>query len=200
MAILEAVSEEPELLWEPSRERVASTTLAHYMEWLGGERRLSFHSYDELWRWSVDDLEGFWGSIVEFFDVRFSTGGHVILPPPARRSMPGVQWFPGSALCYAEHMFRGKDDDVVAILHRSEVRPELGEWSWGRLRSETARVAAGLRDLGVSEGDRVVAYMPNIPETVACFLACASIGAVWSSAAPEFGARSVIDRFAQVEP
>ena len=197
MAILEAVSEEPELLWEPSRERVAGTTLARYMEWLGGERRLSFGSYDELWRWSVDDLEGFWGSIVEFFDVRFSTGGHVVL---SERSMPGAQWFPGSELSYAEHMFRGKDDDAVAILHRSDVRPELGEWTWGRLRSETARVAAGLRALGVGEGDRVVAYMPNIPETVACFLACASIGAVWSSAAPEFGARSVIDRFAQVEP
>ncbi len=197
MAILEAVSEEPELLWEPSRERVAGTTLARYMAWLGGERRLSFGSYDELWRWSVDDLEGFWGSIVEFFDVRFSTGGHVVL---SERSMPGAQWFPGSELSYAEHMFRGKDDDAVAILHRSDVRPELGEWTWGRLRSETARVAAGLRALGVGEGDRVVAYMPNIPETVACFLACASIGAVWSSAAPEFGARSVIDRFAQVEP
>jgi acetoacetyl-CoA synthetase len=197
MAILEAVSEEPELLWEPSRERVAGTTLARYMEWLGGERRLSFGSYDELWRWSVDDLEGFWGSIVEFFDVRFSTGGHVVL---SERSMPGAQWFPGSELSYAEHMFRGKADDAVAILHRSDVRPELGEWTWGRLRSETARVAAGLRALGVGEGDRVVAYMPNIPETVACFLACASIGAVWSSAAPEFGARSVIDRFAQVEP
>src|SRR6201999_1557569 len=84
--------------------------------------------------------------------------------------------------------------------HASEVRPQLGEWTWGRLRTETARIAAGLRALGVGEGDRVVAYMPNIPETVASFLACASIGAVWSSAAPEFGARSVIDRFAQIEP
>jgi acetoacetyl-CoA synthetase len=116
------------------------------------------------------------------------------------RTMPGAEWFPGGRISYAEHVFRGKDDEAVAIIHRSEVRPELEEWTWGRLRGETARIAAGLRDLGVGEGDRVVAYMPNIPETVACFLACASIGAVWSSAAPEFGARSVIDRFAQVEP
>jgi acetoacetyl-CoA synthetase len=197
MAILEVVSEEPELLWEPSPERVAGTTLTRYTEWLGAERGLSFGSYEELWRWSVDDLDAFWRSIAEFFDVRFSAGGEVVL---GDRSMPGAQWFPGAEVSYAEHVFRGKDDDAVAILHRSEVRPELGEWTWGRLRAETARVAAGLRELGVQDGDRVVAYMPNIPETVACFLACASIGAVWSSAAPEFGARSVIDRFAQVEP
>jgi acetoacetyl-CoA synthetase len=191
------VSEEPQLLWEPSDERVARTTLTRYSEWLESKRGLSFGSYEELWQWSVDDLEGFWSSVVEFFDVRFSSGGDRVL---GDRSMPGAEWFPGSEISYAEHVFRGKDDDAVAILHRSEVRPELAEWSWGRLRSETARVAAGLRALGVSEGDRVVGYMPNIPETVACFLACASIGAVWSSAAPEFGARSVIDRFAQVEP
>jgi acetoacetyl-CoA synthetase len=195
--ILGRVSEEPQLLWEPSDEWVSRTTLSRYMGWLGSERGLSFSSYEELWRWSVDDLAGFWSSIVEFFDMRFSSGGDVVL---GDRSMPGAEWFPGSEISYAEHMFRGKADDAVAILHRSEVRPELGEWTWGRLRSETARIAAGLRALGVSDGDRVVAYMPNIPETVACFLACASIGAVWSSAAPEFGARSVVDRFAQVEP
>ena len=191
------MGEEPELLWEPSDEWVSRTTLSRYNEWLESERGLSFGSYEELWQWSVDDLQAFWSSIVQFFDVRFSSGGEVVL---GDRSMPGAEWFPGAEISYAEHVFRGKDDDTVAILHRSEVRPELGEWTWGRLRSETARVAAGLRALGVADGDRVVGYMPNIPETVACFLACASIGAVWSSAAPEFGARSVIDRFAQVEP
>jgi acetoacetyl-CoA synthetase len=191
------VSEEPQLLWEPSEEWIARTTLTRYREWLGSERGLSFGSYEELWRWSADDLDAFWSSIAEFFDVRFSEGGDVVL---GDRSMPGAEWFPGTRVSYAEHVFRDKDDDAVAILHRSEVRPQLAEWTWGRLRAETARAAAGLRARGVGEGDRVVAYMPNIPETVACFLACASIGAVWSSAAPEFGARSVIDRFAQVEP
>ena len=188
---------EPQLLWTPSREWVQRTTLSRYMKWLVAERGLSFDGYAQLWDWSVDDLDAFWSSIVEFFDVRFADGGETVL---GSREMPGAQWFPGARISYAEHVFRGKDDDAVAILHRSEVRRELGEWTWGELRSHTARVAAGLRALGVSEGDRVVAYMPNIPETVACFLACASIGAVWSSAAPEFGARSVIDRFAQVEP
>jgi len=191
------VSKEPQLLWEPSDAWVARTTLTRYTDWLGSERGLSFGSYEEVWQWSVDDLQGFWSSIVEFFDVRFSEGGDTVL---GDQSMPGTEWFPGARVSYAEQLFRNKDDDAVAILHRSEVRPELAEWTWRKLRSETARVAAGLRALGVSEGDRVVAYMPNIPETVACFLATASIGAVWSAAAPEFGARSVIDRFAQVEP
>jgi len=185
------------MLWEPSAERIAAATLTRYTEWLAAERGLTFGSYAELWEWSVDALEEFWATIAAFFDVRFSAGGDVVL---AERSMPGAQWFPGSRISYAEHVFRGKDADAVAIRHASEVRPGLGEWTWGRLTAETARIADGLRALGVVEGDRVVAYMPNIPEAVAAFLACASIGAVWSSAAPEFGARSVIDRFAQVTP
>jgi acetoacetyl-CoA synthetase len=113
--------------------------------------------------------------------------------------MPGAQWFPGATLNYAEHVFWGKDEDAVAIRHASELRAQ-GEWTWGRLKQETASIAAGLRSLGVGPGDRVAAYLPNIPETVAAFFACASIGAIWSSAAPEFGARSVIDRFSQIEP
>jgi acetoacetyl-CoA synthetase len=113
--------------------------------------------------------------------------------------MPGAEWFPEVEVNYARHLFRGKDDAATAILHASEVR-DLGEWTWGDLRRETARIRAGLAARGVGRGDRVVAYLPNVPETVAAFLATASLGAVWSSAAPEFGARSVIDRFAQIEP
>jgi acetoacetyl-CoA synthetase len=191
------MSEAPQLLWEPSEDRVARATLTRYMEWLAAERGLQLDSYAELWEWSVTDLEAFWGSLVSFFELRFEEGGDTVL---GDRSMPGAEWFPGSRISYVEHVFRGKDDDDVAILHASESRPSLGEWTWRRLRSETARIAAGLRALGVQEGDRVVAYMPNIPETVAAFFACASIGATWSSAAPEFGARSVIDRFTQIEP
>ncbi len=188
--------EQPEVLWEPSEQRLQRATLTRYRAWLAAERDLSFDSYAELWRWSVDDLEAFWSSIAQFFDVRFSAGGDEVLRDPV---MPGAQWFPGSLISYAEHIFRGKSDDQVAIRHASEARP-LGSWTWGELRSQTARIAAGLRALGVTDGDRVVAYMPNIPETVASFLACASIGAIWSSAAPEFGARSVSDRFEQVSP
>jgi acetoacetyl-CoA synthetase len=191
------MTDAPELLWTPSAERVQGATLTRFTAWLSAERGLSLDSYDALWRWSVDSVDEFWSALVAYFDLRFSQGGDVVL---GDRSMPGAHWFPDSRISYAEHVFRDKRDAEVAIRSASEVRPELDEWTWGRLRAETAQVAAGLRALGVGEGDRVVAYMPNIPETVACFLACASIGAVWSSAAPEFGARSVIDRFAQVEP
>jgi acetoacetyl-CoA synthetase len=179
-----------EPIWKPSAERIERATLTGY------QRAMNFDSYEELWRWSVDDLEAFWQSIVDQFGVRFDLKPTSVLES---RSMPGAEWFPGATLSYAEHVFRGKDPETVAIRHASEIR-QLGEWTWGRLQSETAAIAAGLRDLGVGPGDRVAAYMPNIPETVAAFFACASIGAIWSSAAPEFGARSVIDRFSQIEP
>jgi acetoacetyl-CoA synthetase len=182
---------EPKLLWTPSPERIERTSIARFARVVGRDG-----GYDELWRWSVEDLDGFWGAIWAFFDVQASTPYERVL---GRREMPGAQWFPGSRLSYAEHFFRGRDDDTVAIHHAGELR-ELSHWTWGQLREQTARIAAGLRALGVGPGDRVAAYMPNIPETIAAFLATASIGAVWSSAAPEFGARSVIDRFAQIEP
>jgi len=190
------MSDDPELLWEPSPERIEHAVLTRYQEWLGSSRGLQFDRYADLWQWSVDEVDAFWESITEFFEVRFEVPGSSVL---GNREMPGAQWFPGARLSYAEHIFRGKRDDDVALLHASELR-ELGQWTWGSLRAQTAAIAAGLRHLGVGEGDRVAAYMPNIPETVAAFLACASIGAVWTSAPPEFGARSVIDRFAQIEP
>jgi acetoacetyl-CoA synthetase len=187
---------DPKLLWTPSAEWIERTTLNRYQSWLSETRELSFDGYHDLWRWSVFDLEEFWSSLVEFAGVRFSE-------PPARvlgnDAMPGASWFPGARLSYAEHMFAGKDPDALAIQHASESR-ELASMTWGELRGLTASIAAGLRASGVGEGDRVVAYMPNIPETVAALFACASIGAVWSSAAPEFGVRSVVDRFSQIEP
>ncbi len=187
---------EPKVLWTPSEERIERATLTRYQRWLREKHGLEFKGYHDLWRWSVFDLEAFWRSIVDFCGVRFVEGGDRVLGSEA---MPGAAWFPGSRLSYAEHVFAAKDPDALAIQHASESR-ELARLTWGELRAQTAAIASGLRALGVGPGDRVAAYMPNIPETVASFLACASIGAVWSSAAPEFGARSVIDRFAQIEP
>jgi acetoacetyl-CoA synthetase len=178
----------PTLLWEPPAELVERAVMTRYM------RERGFDSYDELWHWSVTDLDGFWSSIWEFFGVE---GTHE--QTLAERRMPGAVWFPGTQVNYAEHVFRDKDPSATAIVHASE-RRELAEVRWGDLREQTARIAAGLRALGVERGDRVAAYMPNIPETVAAFLATASIGAVWSSCSPDFGPRSVIDRFAQIEP
>jgi acetoacetyl-CoA synthetase len=186
----------PDLLWTPSEQRIERATITRFSDWLYETHGLQFDDYDELWRWSVDDLEGFWSSIVEYFDVHMALRPGRVL---GSASMPGAQWYPGSRLSYPEHMFRGKDPGTVALRHASELRP-LGEWTWSELRDQTAAIAAGLRELGIGAGDRVAAYMPNIPETVAAFLACASIGAVWSSAAPEFGVRSVVDRFSQIEP
>jgi acetoacetyl-CoA synthetase len=186
----------PEILWTPSFQRVERATLTRYVRWLEQSTGSSFDTYEELWRWSIGDLEGFWSSLTQYFDVRFETPGRRVL---GDQKMPGAEWYPGARLSYAEHIFRGKRDEDVALRHASELRP-LDQWTWGRLREEVAAIASGLRALGVEPGDRVAAYLPNIPETVAAFLACASIGAVWSSAAPEFGSRSVIDRFAQIEP
>ncbi|HET9721397.1 MAG TPA: AMP-binding protein, partial [Solirubrobacteraceae bacterium] len=185
-----------ELLWTPSPERVQAATITRYRQWLSQSRGVQTEDYEDLWRWSVEDLEGFWSSIVEFFQLRFSKPAERVL---GGRQMPGAEWFPGGEISYAEHIFRNREPDALAIQHVSELR-ELDTWTWAELRSQTGAIAAGLRRLGVGPGDRVAAYMPNIPETVAAFLACASIGAIWSSAAPEFGARSVIDRFSQIEP
>src|SRR5215207_5735986 len=181
---------EGQLLWEPSAEAVERTEMARYM------RARGFESYDELWRWSVEDLEAFWGSLWEYFEVRASRPYGKVL---GRREMPGAEWFPGAELNYAEHVFRTAAEGRPAIVHASELRG-LSEMGWDELRGQAARIAAGLRALGVERGDRVVAYMPNIPEAVAALLACASIGAIWSSASPEFGAPAVIDRFKQIEP
>jgi acetoacetyl-CoA synthetase len=170
--------------------------MTEYMRWLESERGLRFDGYHDLWRWSVDDLPAFWSSIWDFFGVQADGGYQRVL---SNHEMPGAEWFPGAHLNYAEHVFAGKDDAEPAILHASELR-ELDELSWGELRGQVAAVAAGLREIGVERGDRVVAYMPNIPEAIVAFLATASIGAVWSSCSPDFGPASVIDRFAQIEP
>jgi acetoacetyl-CoA synthetase len=175
---------------------VEQAQMTRWLRWLRDERGIELADYDAAWRWSVDDLEGFWGSLWDYFGVRSSSPYERVL---ADASMPGASWFPGAELNYAEHLLTGKPDDRVAILHASETR-ELSELTWGELRSLTARVRAGLIAAGVGRGDRVAAYLPNIPETIAALLATASLGAIWSSAAPEFGARSVIDRFAQIEP
>jgi acetoacetyl-CoA synthetase len=181
-------------MWAPSPERVERANLTRYLRWLRDRRGLSFGSYDELWRWSVDDLDGFWSSIWEFFEV----GGPAPSPALGERRMPGARWFPGATLNHAELSLR-RHDDHPALLFGNEAG-ELGTIGYAELGRRVAAVAAGLRRLGVEKGDRVVAYLPNVPETVVAMLATASLGAVWSSCAPEFGVSSVVDRFAQIEP
>ncbi len=189
---------EGELLWTPDPEVAAQSTVARFMRRLAEQGR-SFASYEELRRWSVTDLDGFWAAVWEFFEVRSSAPYARVL---SSREMPGAVWFEGSRVNYAEHLLRHEERAVpgeAAIVHSSELRP-LATTSWHELGAAVRAVATKLRELGVEPGDRVAAYLPNVAETVVAMLATTAIGAVWSSAAPEFGARTVIDRFAQIEP
>ena len=185
----------PELLWRPPADVRETTQIGRFLTWLERERGVAFENYDELHGWSVDDLDGFWSAVWEHFGVRSYTPYEAVL---GRREMPGAAWFPGATLNYAEHAVGGPDDEV-AVLGYSQTRDRV-ELTWAQLRDQVARARAGLQRLGVGRGDRVVAYLPNIPETLVAFLATASLGAVWASCAPEFGAHSVVDRFGQIEP
>lgn len=176
-----------------------ATVTAAFVDWLASERGLRFDDYDALQRWSVTDLDGFWSAVAAFFAVPFHDAPRTVLE---HRAMPGAVWFPGATLNYAERAVEGPagtSDDDTALLAYSQTRDEQ-HWTRGGLRDAVARARAGLQRLGVGRGDRVVAYAPNIPETVIAHLAAASLGAVWASCAPEFGARSVVDRFAQIQP
>jgi len=185
-------------LWEPSKELKESARISDYMRWLASEKNLTIEDYNDLWRWSTTDLEGFWASVWEYCGVEASRPYEAVL---AKREMPGAEWFPGARLNYAENILKNAEGrpEEPALIHQSEVRP-LGEVSWAELREKTAALAAGLRAMGVERGDRVAAYLPNVPEAVIGLLACASIGAVWSSCSPDFGAGSVVDRMKQIEP
>src|SRR5215212_1132712 len=188
---------EPRPLWTPSPQRVEAATLTRYARWVAETRGVeAADDYHALWRWSVADIDAFWTSIWEYFSIASEAPYERVL---GARDMPGARWFPNTRLSFPEHVFRDKLDSALALQHASELR-ELGAWTWGELREQTERIASGLRRLGVGEGDRVAAYLPNIPEAVAAFLASASLGAIWSSCSPDFGARSVVDRFAQIEP
>jgi acetoacetyl-CoA synthetase len=184
-----------EVLWSPTAESIAATGLGRFLDWAARERGLTFDGYDELWRWSVRDLTGFWGAVWDYFDPIAHSAPRQVL---ADASMPGARWFPGATLNFAENALRGDDGDTV-IIARSQTRGPT-RMTRGELRDAVARAAEGLRKLGVAEGDRVAAYLPNIPEAMIAMLATASIGAVWATCAPEFGTRSVLDRFQQIEP
>ncbi|WP_433803808.1 acetoacetate--CoA ligase [Actinomycetospora sp. CA-084318] len=166
-----------------------------YLRHLASERGLEFDDYAALWRWSVAEPEAFWGSIWDFHGVR-GTYERVL----GSSTMPGAEWFPGSQLNYAEHMLgTDEDTDRTAIVAHSQTR-DRRELTFGELRDQVARARAGLQRLGVGTGDRVVGYLPHVPETIVVFLAAASLGAIWAACAPEFGARSVVDRLGQLEP
>ena len=189
----------PRMLWTPASDARSETALGRFLTFCEHRVGRRFATYDDLWAWSTGDgLEACWHAVWDFFDVQSSSPFERVLD---ERTMPGARWFPGARLNYAEHALRHRHDDAegLAIVAVSESRDRI-ELTWQELQTEVVRVRAGLEALGVGRGDRVAAYLPNIPETAVAFLATASIGAVWASCAPEFGARAVLDRLGQVEP
>jgi acetoacetyl-CoA synthetase len=193
----------PRILWQPTEATKQNANLTHYFHWLQQNPKygFDFKSYDEAWQWSVDNIEAFWVSLIEYFDIKttqnskLETQNSKILRGP----MPHAQWFEGMNLNYAEHVFRKANDAHPAILFQSETQP-LTEISWQTLTQQVASFAHFLKENGVEKGDRVVGFLPNIPEATVALLATISIGAVWSSASPDFGANSVLERFGQIEP
>ncbi len=187
-----------DIVWRPSAARLDEAQLTAYRAWLAETRGLRFDGYESLWQWSVDSLEDFWQSIWDWFGFSSPTPYAQVLD---RRTMPGAKWFDGATLNYADEVFRvgGTDPDVPAILFRDE-RGDHPDVSWAELERRVAALAATLTASGIGRGDRVVAYLPNVPETIVAFLAVASIGAVWSVCAPDMGPVGVLDRFRQIEP
>ncbi|GGV68736.1 MULTISPECIES: acetoacetate--CoA ligase [Streptomyces] len=189
----------PSPLWQPDPQRIAQARITTFQAWAAEHHGAPAEGgYPALHRWSVDELETFWRAVTEWFDVRFSTPFTRVL---GDRAMPGAQWFPGATLNYAEHALRAAATraDEPALLHVDETH-EPRPVTWAELRRQVGSLAAELRALGVRPGDRVSGYLPNIPQAAVALLATAAVGAVWTSCAPDFGARSVLDRFQQVEP
>ncbi|MFI9646764.1 acetoacetate--CoA ligase [Streptomyces sp. NPDC052040] len=192
-------SAKPLPLWQPDADRIARAQITRFQAWAAEHHQAPAEGgYAALHRWSVDQLDTFWEAVTEWFDVRFSTPWTRVL---GSRSMPGAAWFPGATLNYAEHALRAAADRadepaILAVDESQEPRPV----TWADLRRQVASLAHELRALGVRPGDRVSGYLPNIPEAVVALLATAAVGGVWTSCAPDFGARSVLDRFQQVEP
>ena len=186
------------VLWTPSKDRANASTMAEFMRWLEANRGLTFADYNAMWRWSIEDLEGFWSAIWEFFDLRASAPWEQVI---AKRQMPGAVWGPGMRLNYTDQIMKHVEgrEDTAALVLQSETFGRR-ETSWRALRAQVASVAHHLRRMGVRRGDRVVAILPNTETALIAFLATASIGAVWSLCAPDMGHVAILDRFTQIEP
>lgn len=187
---------EGELLWTPSAAQVEDANVTRFAKWLARERGLQFASYEAMWKWSVTELDDFWQAIWDYFRVESSAPHTRVL---GKRTMPGAEWFPGARLNYAQHVLRNEHAGGDALLFMSETAPLTGV-AWERFAGQVRILATRLRELGVRPGDRVVAYMPNIPQTMVAMLATTAIGAIWACCSPDFGSRGVIDRIQQLAP
>ncbi|MCF6361313.1 MAG: acetoacetate--CoA ligase [Cyclobacteriaceae bacterium] len=186
--------QEPNLLWRPSNQ--AKSNISSYIKWLNTKHIVDVADYDALWQWSVNNIEEFWLSIWNFFSIKSNTEPTQIL---SGHAMPKTTWFKGTEVNYAEHIFRNKTENHPALLFKNE-STELVEISWAELEQKVASLKQYLELKGVKQGDRIAAYLPNIPEAIIAFLATNAIGGIWSSTSPDFGVSSVVDRFSQIEP
>ena len=186
------------VLWTPTPERAEASTMAAFERFLRDKRGLTFADYNDMWNWSVTDLDGFWSAIWEFFNVEASAPFTTVM---AKRQMPGAEWCPGAMLNFTDqimkHVDRQPDGDALIVQSETFGRKRL---TWAQLRGQVSSVAAHLRDMGVAKGDRVVAVLPNTETAMIAFLATASIGAIWSLCAPDMGHVAILDRFKQIEP
>lgn len=187
---------EGDTIWRPSEERIKGSGIWKFNDWLKREKGLRFANYEEMWKWSVEELAQFWGAVSEFTDVVYETNYEDVL---VDEKMPGAKWFTGASLNFTSNVFSQSRGDGTALFVRAEHQP-LYTVSWNELERQVASVAHHLKGLGVKKGDCVGAYLPHIPEAIVAFLATVSIGAIWSICAPDFGSSSVVDRFKQIEP
>lgn len=185
----------PPILWQPNEEFIEQSNLKHYENWLAQNRNLHFQSYQELWEWSTRAVADFWESLWEYFEIIAHSPYQQVLSVDA---MPNTKWFEGATLNYAEHIFRAKTNQRPALFFQNETSQQFV--SWETLTNQVTAIQQFLISQGIGKGDCVAVYLPNIPETIACFLAVNSLGAVWSCCSPDFGVETVIERFTQIAP
>ncbi len=184
------------LLWQPSQDRILKTNMYRFIQFINERHGKNFSDYSALYQWSVDNIADFWAAIWDFADIRASQPYTEVIDDATK--MPGAKWFGGARLNFAENLLRYRDDRV-ALVFKGEDQNTV-RITYAQLYDEVARVAKALRDMGVSVGDRVVGFMPNMPQTTIAMLAATSIGATWSSCSPDFGIKGVLDRFGQIKP
>jgi acetoacetyl-CoA synthetase len=188
---------EGELLWTPGDEFINNSNIVKYINWLNEQQIVQVTDYQQLWQWSVDNVEAFWASLWDYFEIISDAPYETVVD--SLEMKPGNRWFTGFRVNLAEHILRNERAGSVALYHLSETRPQA-EMDWEELASKVRILASCMRERGLKPGDAVCCLMPNIPETVVAMLACISIGAVWSNAAPEFGRKTILDRFTQIKP
>ena len=189
----------PVILWEATPDEKHSAAISQYIDWLQATHQLRFSDYDALYRWSIEQPEAFWRSLVSFYDL-FSYPDSQPVITHRKKDFIGVQWFEGVTLNYAEMIFRRATDQHPAILFSDELNPAIRSVSWQELKKQVASLSGWMRSIGIQKGDRVAAVLPNAPEAVVAFLATQTIGAIWSSCSPDFGTSSILERFGQIEP